>query len=52
MLNLENLENKATSIDLAMLLNIDENYVTNLIGLISGCSSANIYKGFKEFEID
>jgi hypothetical protein len=46
MLNLENLENKATSIDLAMLLNIDETYVTNLIGLISGCSAANVKKNF------
>jgi hypothetical protein len=33
MLNLENLENKAAAMDLAMLLNIDETYVSNFIGI-------------------
>jgi hypothetical protein len=42
MLNLENLENKAAAMDLAMLLNIDETYVSNFIGLITGCSATKV----------
>jgi hypothetical protein len=39
MINFKNQESKAEIIDLSQLLNIDESYIGNFIGLISGCSS-------------
>jgi hypothetical protein len=42
MINLNNLENKNEIIDLSQILNIDDNYIGNFIGLISGCSSNKV----------